>query len=126
MRAIVLTGEGKGFCSGQSLDDPALTNEGGKLDIMRTVEARYNPLLRKMLSLEKPIVAAINGPVAGAAALPDKFEGNEAKAMNWPVVRLMLGCSLSALPGVVPFGVETSVVDGVHAVVVWPVQVSCT
>ena len=66
VRAIVLTGEGKGFCSGQSLDDPALTNEGGKLDIMRTVEARYNPLLRKMLSLEKPIVAAINGPVAGA------------------------------------------------------------
>ena len=66
VRAIVLTGEGKGFCSGQSLDDPALANEGGKLDIMRTVEARYNPLLRKMLSLEKPIVAAINGPVAGA------------------------------------------------------------
>ena len=66
VRAIVLTGEGKGFCSGQSLDDPALAGEGGKIDIMRTVEARYNPLLRKMLGLEKPIVAAINGPVAGA------------------------------------------------------------
>ena len=66
VRAIVLTGEGKGFCSGQSLDDPALAGDGGKIDIMRAVEARYNPLLRKMLSLEKPIVAAINGPVAGA------------------------------------------------------------
>jgi 2-(1,2-epoxy-1,2-dihydrophenyl)acetyl-CoA isomerase len=66
VRAIVLTGEGKGFCSGQSLDDPALGGNDGKIDIMRAVEARYNPLLRKMLSLEKPIVAAINGPVAGA------------------------------------------------------------
>jgi 2-(1,2-epoxy-1,2-dihydrophenyl)acetyl-CoA isomerase len=66
VHAIVLTGEGKGFCSGQSLDDPALAGDGGKIDIMRTVEARYNPLLRKMLSIEKPIVAAINGPVAGA------------------------------------------------------------
>ncbi|HTX02717.1 MAG TPA: enoyl-CoA hydratase-related protein [Candidatus Acidoferrales bacterium] len=66
VRAIVLTGEGKGFCSGQSLDDPALAGDGGKIDILRTVEARYNPLLRKMLSIEKPIVAAINGPVAGA------------------------------------------------------------
>ncbi len=66
VRAIVLTGEGKGFCSGQSLDDPSLAGEGGRIDIMRTVEARYNPLLRKMLSIEKPIVAAINGPVAGA------------------------------------------------------------
>ena len=66
VRAIVLTGEGKGFCSGQSLDDPALAGGDGKIDIMRTVEARYNPLLRKMLSLEKPIVAAINGPAAGA------------------------------------------------------------
>jgi len=66
VRAILLTGEGKGFCSGQSLDDPALAGDGGKLDIMRTVEARYNPLLRKMLSIEKPVLAAINGPVAGA------------------------------------------------------------
>ena len=60
------------------------------------------------------------------AALPDKFEENEAKAMNWPVVRLILGCSLSASPGVVPFDVETSLVDGVHVSVVWPLQVSRT
>jgi 2-(1,2-epoxy-1,2-dihydrophenyl)acetyl-CoA isomerase len=65
-RAIVLTGAGKGFCSGQSLDDPALAGQGGKLDIMRAVESRYNPLLRKLLSIEKPVIAAINGPVAGA------------------------------------------------------------
>jgi 2-(1,2-epoxy-1,2-dihydrophenyl)acetyl-CoA isomerase len=66
VRAVVLTGEGKGFCSGQSLDDPALGGANGKIDILRAVEARYNPLLRKMLTMEKPIVAAVNGPAAGA------------------------------------------------------------
>lgn len=66
VHAIVLTGAGKGFCSGQSLDDPALDAGGGKLDILRAVESRYNPLLRKLLSIEKPVIAAINGPVAGA------------------------------------------------------------
>lgn len=66
VRAIVLTGEGKGFCSGQSLDDPALTEGGGKIDILRAVATRYNPLVRKMLTIEKPIVAAVNGVAAGA------------------------------------------------------------
>ena len=67
VRAIVLTGAGKGFCSGQSLDDPALAAAGnGKLDVLRAVETRYNPLLRKMLAIEKPIVGAINGAAAGA------------------------------------------------------------
>ena len=66
VRAIVLTGEGKGFCSGQSLDDPALAGKNGKIDIFRAVEGRYNPLLRKMLLMETPNVAAVNGPAAGA------------------------------------------------------------
>lgn len=66
VRAIVLTGEGKGFCSGQSLDDPALSGANEKIDLLQTVESRYNPLLRKMLTLGKPIVAAVNGPAAGA------------------------------------------------------------
>lgn len=66
VRAIVLTGAGKGFCAGQSLDDPSLEDPGGKIDIRETVAARYNPLLRKMLTIEKPIIAAVNGVAAGA------------------------------------------------------------
>jgi 2-(1,2-epoxy-1,2-dihydrophenyl)acetyl-CoA isomerase len=66
VRAIVLTGAGKGFCSGQSLDDPALGAVGEKIDILRAVERRYNPLVRKLLLMEKPIVAAVNGVAAGA------------------------------------------------------------
>ncbi|MBV8353712.1 MAG: enoyl-CoA hydratase/isomerase family protein [Candidatus Eremiobacteraeota bacterium] len=68
VRAIVLTGEGKGFCAGQSLDDPALVHGavGGKIDIFRAVAVRYNPLLRKILTIEKPVIAAVNGVAAGA------------------------------------------------------------
>lgn len=66
VRAIVLTGAGKAFCSGQSLDDPALGEAGGKIDIRKAVAARYNPLLRKILTIEKPVLAAVNGIAAGA------------------------------------------------------------
>lgn len=66
VRAIVLTGAGKAFCSGQSLDDPALGASGGKIDIRKAVASRYNPLLRKILTIEKPVIAAVNGVAAGA------------------------------------------------------------
>ena len=66
VRAIVLTGAGKGFCAGQSLDDPAIAGGDGKIDVRTAVASRYNPLLRRMLTIEKPIVAAINGVAAGA------------------------------------------------------------
>lgn len=66
VRAIVLTGAGKGFCSGQALNDKRSLPDGEKPNIGRTVIERYNPLLTAMLTIEKPIVAAINGVVAGA------------------------------------------------------------
>jgi 2-(1,2-epoxy-1,2-dihydrophenyl)acetyl-CoA isomerase len=65
VRAIVFTGAGKGFCSGQALDDRrSLPDENA--DISRAVVERYNPLLATLIAFEKPIVAAINGVVAGA------------------------------------------------------------
>ena len=66
VRAVVLTGAGKAFCSGQSLDDPALGSSNGKIDIRKAVASRYNPLLRKILTIEKPVIAAVNGVAAGA------------------------------------------------------------
>lgn len=64
------------------------------------------------------------------AAFADRFEANDANAMNCPslvaeVPRLMLGCSLNAFAGVVPLVVETSVVEVAH-VAGWPLQVSRT
>ena len=68
VRAIVLTGAGKGFCAGQALDDEeSLARDAcGKIDIRRSVVERYNPLLLTMLGLDVPIVAAVNGVAAGA------------------------------------------------------------
>jgi 2-(1,2-epoxy-1,2-dihydrophenyl)acetyl-CoA isomerase len=65
VRAIVFTGAGKGFCSGQDLNDRrSLPDENA--DISRAVRERYNPLLETLITFEKPVVAAVNGVAAGA------------------------------------------------------------
>lgn len=65
VRAIVFTGAGKGFCSGQALDDRrTLPDENA--DISIAVRERYNPLLELLITFEKPVVAAVNGIAAGA------------------------------------------------------------
>jgi 2-(1,2-epoxy-1,2-dihydrophenyl)acetyl-CoA isomerase len=66
VRAIVITGAGKAFCAGQALDDPRVMNADVATDIAATVERRYNPLILKLLTIEKPVVAAVNGVAAGA------------------------------------------------------------
>lgn len=66
VRAIVLTGSGKAFCAGQDLKeitDPAL-NPGFK----KILEEHYNPIIEKIRTIEKPIIAAVNGVAAGAGA----------------------------------------------------------
>jgi 2-(1,2-epoxy-1,2-dihydrophenyl)acetyl-CoA isomerase len=65
VRAVVLTGAGKGFCSGQALDDRRSLPDANA-DIGDAVVRRYNPLIATMIAFEKPLVAAINGTVAGA------------------------------------------------------------
>lgn len=65
IRAIYLTGEGKAFCAGQDLQE-AITDNG--LTIETIVREHYNPIIKKIRSIEKPIVAAVNGVAAGAGA----------------------------------------------------------
>ncbi|HWF44365.1 MAG TPA: enoyl-CoA hydratase-related protein, partial [Candidatus Kapabacteria bacterium] len=66
IRVVVLTGAGKAFCSGQDLNDAP--SGGGKRSLRDSLERRYNPLIRAMRKLPKPIVASINGVAAGAGA----------------------------------------------------------
>ena len=66
VRAIVVTGEGKAFCSGQALDDERTLPKDKPVDLGAAVEARYGPLLLKILTIEKPVIAAVNGVAAGA------------------------------------------------------------
>jgi len=63
VRAVVLTGAGKAFCSGQDLKAAAATE---KRSFLESLQTRYNPLIRAMRSLAKPIVCRLNGVAAGA------------------------------------------------------------
>ena len=65
LRAILLTGEGRAFCSGQDLSE-AIDPQGPGLD--RILSEHYNPLVLQMRSLRKPVVVAVNGVAAGAGA----------------------------------------------------------
>jgi 2-(1,2-epoxy-1,2-dihydrophenyl)acetyl-CoA isomerase len=67
IHAIVLTGQGRGFCAGQDLSD--VDDMGGdRPDLGKTLHENYNPLIRAMRTLPKPIVCAVNGVAAGAGA----------------------------------------------------------
>ena len=65
VRAVVLTGAGRAFCSGQDLKE-RLEPDAAPLDI--ELRDRYNPIIRAMRALDRPIVGAINGIAAGAGA----------------------------------------------------------
>lgn len=66
-RVLIITGAGRGFSAGQDLADPIMSG-GGDLDVGSTLERNYNPLLHRLHALPMPVVAAVNGIAAGAAA----------------------------------------------------------
>ncbi|HEX5508846.1 MAG TPA: 2-(1,2-epoxy-1,2-dihydrophenyl)acetyl-CoA isomerase PaaG [Pseudolabrys sp.] len=66
-RALVLTGAGRAFCTGQDLND-RLAKPGENAVSRSTLEAFYNPLVRKLRALPFPVIAAVNGAAAGAGA----------------------------------------------------------
>ena len=68
VRAVVLTGAGRGFCVGQDLRENAALLGSGDPAPLNTVTEHYNPIVRRLSGLPKPVIAAVNGMAAGAGA----------------------------------------------------------
>ena len=65
IRAIIITGTGRGFCAGQDLEEATRKN-GPPIDAI--IDHTYNPVIKMMTNIEKPIICYVNGIAAGAGA----------------------------------------------------------
>lgn len=65
VRCVVLTGAGASFCAGHDITE-MLAAQGRDISYREHLDETYNPLILQIRRLEKPVIAAINGPVAGA------------------------------------------------------------
>ncbi|MFI6818495.1 enoyl-CoA hydratase-related protein [Nonomuraea sp. NPDC050328] len=67
VRAVLLTGSGRAFCAGQDLREHAANLEAGR-GLAGTVQEHYNPIVTLITTMDKPVIAAVNGVAAGAGA----------------------------------------------------------
>lgn len=67
-RCLLLTGNGRGFCTGQDLNDRDPRKSGSAPDLEDTLTRQFNPLISTIRALQMPVVCAVNGVAAGAGS----------------------------------------------------------
>ncbi|WP_127491186.1 2-(1,2-epoxy-1,2-dihydrophenyl)acetyl-CoA isomerase PaaG [Acinetobacter calcoaceticus] len=68
VRCVVISGEGRGFCAGQDLGDRVVDPNAKAPDLGYSIETYYNPLIKTIVNMPKPVICAVNGVAAGAGA----------------------------------------------------------
>ena len=68
IRAVVISGEGRGFCAGQDLNDRVVDPNSASPDLGLSIEKYYNPMIKMITEMPKPVICAVNGVAAGAGA----------------------------------------------------------
>lgn len=66
VRAVLLTGAGRGFCAGQDLSERRAAPDGEAVDLGASIDRHYAPLIARLTTMPKPVVCAVNGVAAGA------------------------------------------------------------
>ena len=68
IRAVLISAQGRGFCAGQDLSDRVVDPNDDAPDLGRSIETYYNPLIKLITEMPKPVLCAVNGVAAGAGA----------------------------------------------------------
>jgi 2-(1,2-epoxy-1,2-dihydrophenyl)acetyl-CoA isomerase len=69
VRAVLVTGAGRGFCAGQDLGDRQVAGDASTPpDLAESLDTLYNPIVRAITTMPKPVVCGVNGVAAGAGA----------------------------------------------------------
>ncbi|TCM62693.1 2-(1,2-epoxy-1,2-dihydrophenyl)acetyl-CoA isomerase [Acinetobacter calcoaceticus] len=68
IRCVVISGSGRGFCAGQDLGDRVVDPNAASPDLSYSIQTYYNPLIKTIANMPKPVICAVNGVAAGAGA----------------------------------------------------------